>query len=98
MFGRFGRSTTFANVCSLLALTIAVGTGGAYAANTVFSTDIVDGEVKNADLASNSVTSTNIYNGSVLNADLARRRRRRLEGVRRLDRRRRPRLRVGQLG
>ncbi len=70
MFGRFGRSTTFANVCSLLALTIAVGTGGAYAANTVFSTDIVDGEVKHADLAGNSVTSTNIYNGSVLNAEI----------------------------
>ena len=71
MLRRFGRSTTFANVCSLLALTIAVGTGGAYAANTVFSTDIVDGEVKHADLAGNSVTSTNIYNGSVLNAEIA---------------------------
>jgi hypothetical protein len=43
MFGRFCRSTTFANVCSLLALTIAIGTGGAYAAHTVFYTDIVDG-------------------------------------------------------
>jgi hypothetical protein len=70
MLRRLGRSTTFANVCSLLALTIAVGTGGAYAANTVFSTDIVDGEVKHADLAGNSVTSTNIYNGSVLNAEI----------------------------
>jgi hypothetical protein len=70
MFRRIGRSTTFANVCSLLALTIAVGTGGAYAANTVFSTDIVDGEVKHADLAGSSVTSTNIYNGSVLNAEI----------------------------
>src|SRR5688572_14624307 len=58
------------DVLALLARFIAVGTGGAYAANTVFSTDIVDGEVKNADLASNSVTSAKLYNGSVLNADL----------------------------
>ena len=36
MLDRLRRSTTFANVCSLLALTVAVGTGGAYAANTVF--------------------------------------------------------------
>jgi hypothetical protein len=70
MFRRFGRSTTFANVCSLLALTIAIGTGGAYAANTVFSTDIVDGEVKNADIAGNSITSNRIYPGSVTNTDI----------------------------
>ena len=30
------RALTFANVCSFLALTLALGTGGAYAANTVF--------------------------------------------------------------
>ena len=61
---------TFANVCSFLALMIAIGTGGAYAANTVFSTDIVDGEVKAADLDNNSVRSTKIGNGQVLNQDL----------------------------
>ena len=33
------RALSFANVCSFLALTIAMGTGGAYAANTVFSTE-----------------------------------------------------------
>jgi hypothetical protein len=70
MARRIRRALSFANVCSFLALTIALGTGGAYAANTVFSTDIVDGEVKHADLAGNSVTSTNIYNGSVLNAEI----------------------------
>jgi hypothetical protein len=48
---RLRRNLTFANVCSFLALFVALATGGAYAANTVFSTDIVDGEVKNADLA-----------------------------------------------
>ena len=50
MASRLRRSLTFANVCSFLALTIALGTGSAYAANTVFSTDIVDGEVKTADI------------------------------------------------
>ena len=33
-----------------LALLIALGTGTAYAANTDFSSDIVDGEVRSADL------------------------------------------------
>ena len=56
MIARFRSRLTFANVCSLLALLIALGTGSAYAANTVFSTDIVDGEVKTADIANNAVT------------------------------------------
>ena len=70
MASRIRRALTFSNVCSFLALTIAMGTGGAYAANTVFSTDIVDGEVKNADIAGNSITSNRIYPGSVTNTDI----------------------------
>ncbi len=54
------RSTTFANVCSFIALVVALGTGGAYAANTVFSTDIVDGQVKTPDLAAGAVTATKV--------------------------------------
>jgi hypothetical protein len=81
MVDRFRRYVTFANVVSLLALFVAVSTGGAYAANTVFSTDIVDGQVKTPDLAGlavtaaklgpNSVTSAKIQNKQVLNVDLA---------------------------
>ena len=56
MLARLRPRLTFANVCSFLALLIALGTGSAYAANTVFSTDIVDGEVKTADLDNNAVT------------------------------------------
>ena len=70
MLARLRSRFTFANVCSFLALMIAIGTGGAYAANTVFSTDIVDGEVKAADLDNNSVRSTKIGTGQVLNQDL----------------------------
>lgn len=78
---RLRRALTFANVCSFLALFVAIGTGGAYAANTVFSTDIVDGEVKTADLAqaavtppklaTNAVNSPRIQNKQVFNVDLA---------------------------
>jgi hypothetical protein len=81
MLGRLRRWLTFANVCSFLALTIALGTGSAYAANTVFSTDIVDGEVKTfdigdgevkyTDIGGNQVTTTKIKAGNVGMTDLA---------------------------
>ena len=60
MFARIRRGLTFANVCSFLALTIALGTGTAYAANTVFSEDIVNGEVKTADIAASAVKTAKI--------------------------------------
>jgi hypothetical protein len=62
---------TYANVMATLAVVLVIGGGAAYAANTVFSTDIVDGEVKTADLASNGVRSVKIANGQVTPADLA---------------------------
>src|SRR3954452_15331826 len=81
MLGRIRHRLTFANVCSFLALTIALGTGGAYAANTIGSDDIIDEsiqavdlknlEVKNADLALGAVNSSRIANGSIANIDLA---------------------------
>ena len=61
---------TYANVMATFAVALALGGGVAYAANTVFSTDIVDGEVKTADLDNNSVRTTKIVNGQVANADL----------------------------
>jgi hypothetical protein len=71
MVRRLLRGTTFANVCSFLALTIALGTGTAYAANTVFSRDIVNGQVKSADIGKNQVTSPKIKTGAVTTSDIA---------------------------
>jgi hypothetical protein len=72
---------TFSNVASGLALFIALSTGGAYAANTIGSSDVIDnsllsqdikdGNVKGVDLANGSVSSGRIIDGSVANADLA---------------------------
>src|SRR4051812_18126607 len=67
------------NVVAFLALFAAVGTGGAYAANTVRSTDIVDSEVKSADVKDESLTTfdvstflgADIVDGTITNADLA---------------------------
>jgi hypothetical protein len=62
---------TYANIVSTLALVVALGTGTAYAANTIFTIDIVDGEVKHADLDGSAVQGDRIADGSVGRADLA---------------------------
>jgi hypothetical protein len=49
---------------------IAIGGTTAYAVNTVRSADIVDGQVKNADLGADSVASGKIIDNSVLGADV----------------------------
>ena len=81
MFARARRFFTFANVVASLALFVALGTGTAYAANTVFSTDIVDGQVKTPDIADNAVITTKIpvgaigtgriLDGTIANVDIA---------------------------
>jgi hypothetical protein len=75
------RRLTFANVCSFTALVFALGTGGAYAANTIGSADIIDesiqsvdiknGQVGTADLGGSAVTSFKIANAAVGNSDIA---------------------------
>lgn len=64
-----------------LALFVALGGSSAYAAASIGSEDIIDGQVKNVDLgaesvgnskiSAGSVTSTKIFNGTIANADLA---------------------------
>ncbi len=62
---RIRRHLTFANVCSFIALTVALTTGGAYAANTILSSDIVDGEVKTQDLGNEAVSNAKLENNSI---------------------------------
>ena len=59
------RHLTYANVMSTLAVFLVIGGGAAYAANTVFSTDIVDGEVKTADIGNGEVKVADIGTGAV---------------------------------
>jgi hypothetical protein len=61
---------TFANVVSSLALLVALSGGVAYAANTIMSTDIVDGQVKRVDLAANSVGSQKVIDETLTGADI----------------------------
>jgi hypothetical protein len=65
---RIHRHLTFANICSALALTVALSTGTAYAASTVFSADIVDGEVRTPDFGAAAVTAPKIAAGAVRSA------------------------------
>jgi hypothetical protein len=69
---RVGRSFSYANVASTVALVLTLGGGVAYASHLqVFSNDIVDREVKTADLGASAVTTQKIRNGHVRGADLA---------------------------
>src|SRR3954447_203869 len=70
MSARIRRGLTFSNVCSFLALVIALGAGTAYAANTVRSSDIVDGQVTNADIGANAVSTGKINDGAVTSNDI----------------------------
>ena len=53
-----------------LALFLVLSGGVAYAANTIGSSDIIDGEVKTPDLAANAVNSAKIADGQVTEADI----------------------------
>jgi hypothetical protein len=61
---------TYANVVSTISLCLVLGGGVAYAANTVFSSDIVDGEVKTADLAGGAVTSDKTADNALRGRDV----------------------------
>jgi hypothetical protein len=62
---------SYANVASSIALFLALSTGAAYAANTVFSSDIVNGEVKTADIAALAVTTGKLAGDAVTGAKIA---------------------------
>ncbi len=56
------------NAVGYVALFVALGSGSAMAANTVFSTDIVNGEVKTADIGGGEVGTSDIANDAVSGA------------------------------
>ena len=62
---------SYANVVATLALVIAVAGGTAYATNTVFSSDIVNGEVKSVDIGTGQVRKADIGAGQVDSAKVA---------------------------
>jgi hypothetical protein len=70
MLTRLRPQFSYANVTATLALVIALGTGSAYAANTIRSGDIVDGQVKRADLAASAVNSAKLKDNSVAAVDV----------------------------
>ncbi len=59
------KKPTPAFVIACVALFVALGTTTAYAANTIFSTDIVNGQVKTADLADQGVTTQKLAFNSI---------------------------------
>jgi hypothetical protein len=73
MFNRIRGGLSFANVTSLMALTVALG-GTSYAAiklpsNSVGSSQIKSKSVKNSDLGDSAVTSGKVKNGTLLAKD-----------------------------
>jgi hypothetical protein len=70
---------TYANVVATLALIVAVGGTSAYAANTIRSSDIVDGEILSADVKDQSLTTfdvstflgADVVDGTLTSADVA---------------------------
>jgi hypothetical protein len=62
---------TYANVMATLAVVLVVAGGTAYAANTVLSTDIVNGEVKSVDIGTGQVHSVDVKNEGLTGADIA---------------------------
>ena len=98
MLRKLRRRLTYANMVSTLCLFLVVAGGTAWAADTVFSTDIVDGEVKTPDLANGAVTSNRLATNSVTSRQGRPRRPGRRGLGARLGGRERDRLRIGHRG
>ena len=61
---------TYANVMVTLLAFVVLGGGAAYAANTVFSADIVNGEVKSVDIGTGQVRSADVQTEGLTGADI----------------------------
>ena len=70
MLVRLRRKLTYANVASTVALVLALSGGVAYAANTIYSADIVDGQVKRPDIGASAVNSGKVGDNSLTGTDI----------------------------
>ena len=64
------RTPSYANVMSTIAVIVAVGTGGAYAANTIGSDDVIDASLRGVDIADETIGGRHIINGKLTYHDL----------------------------
>jgi hypothetical protein len=64
------RRPSHTTVVAYLGLFVALGTGSAYAADTVFSSDIVDGEVKSVDIGDNEIGSADVKDNTINTFDV----------------------------
>jgi hypothetical protein len=71
MLSKIRARLTYANVMSSMAIFGVLATGTAYAANTVFSEDIVDGEVRTVDIARQAVVNNRLAANAVDSAKIA---------------------------
>ena len=70
MLGRIRPRLTHANVASSIALFIALGTGGAYAADTIGSADIIDESILSQDIKNGEVKTSDLGGAAVSNGKL----------------------------
>jgi hypothetical protein len=68
---QFRRRLTVANVCSFIALVIALGTGGAYAANTIGSDDIIDESIQSVDIKNGQIETADLGGGAATSQKIA---------------------------
>ena len=67
---RFRPRLSYANVVSTLCLILVVGGGAAYAADTIGSEDIINGQVKSPDIGNNQVRSVDVRDGELTGDDV----------------------------
>ena len=65
MLRRFRPSFSYANVASTIALVAALGTGGAYAADTIGSSDVINESLLSQDLKNDNVTGDDVLESSL---------------------------------
>ena len=65
------KRVSYANVTATLALAVALGTGGAWAANSIHGSEIKDGTLRGKKLRDGTVPGRKITDGTVRNKDIA---------------------------